>query len=323
MKVRLVFLACVVVLVSGVHADAANYVLYYVDGTHNVRRVGVGKNGQVVGKSTAVTSKGGYDFASVSPDGKRLVGFKAVKREYDKDTKLDWTTWRVFAEQVGKGAFRRTIDSIGGMADSPAAMFSSKGSYVQVPIEAFDLTVEVYSFSTGRKILKTADYLAFSPDERYALGYVWNSSQLGIMDMKSGSKTPVSWNGFDPAWVGSRRIEWVDGSSNVYRAEVQVAAGKLTLSHAARVSKRSASYQRPDRFRGGWERRIHLKPHERALLDQAAFSPDGRLIACPIVAAAGRISRVRMFDGTGKSHGEVSGGAPRWEDENVWNPGGR
>lgn len=56
--------------------SATPYTLYYVDATHNVSRITLDLHGKPIGTSVKLTNKGGYDGFSISPDEKRLVGFR-------------------------------------------------------------------------------------------------------------------------------------------------------------------------------------------------------------------------------------------------------
>jgi len=305
----------------GAKVAAAGYTLYYVDAARNIRCISLDASGSAVGKSERLTSKGGYDHFSVSPDGNRFVGFTMLDRSFDAETtKSYWTIWRCFIEQIGAQRFRRNVTKMDPLMESPIVCWSPGGNYFQLLVGAFDVDIDIYSFSPTKKITSVFDVVSISRDERYVLGHC-SGSELSVVDLRTGKSAVLSETGDEGVWIGdTHKVAWIEYSGEALGGEIVSKGSVPELAGRARLStgQTKTIFKRLPEQVDWWES-VRKSVRQKGLIaDEAAYSPDHKLVACPVKSAKGRPPEIMVFDRSGRAHRVAAGRTPQWQGSHLW-----
>jgi hypothetical protein len=347
-------LACTVALIctGAWGAPADNYTLYYSDSGHNVCRVTLGADGKVIGKSAKLTSRGGCDRFSISPDERRIVGFGIAAQTIDKDTDTKLTTWKIFTEEPAKKGSRKVLGVIGPFSGVPTVLWSPKNTYFLLGCGVTNRTIDVYEFATGKKIVERSTMPAsISPDERFIVTevkYPLKPSAAAVIDLRTGKSVEIAERTCPAVWAGSsKQIAWID-SGSLFAAELSFGPTELSLFWREKVS--SAGYdlrwvpgkgvyfvmgstqsrelgcysanlktidhgQMLPELPDSWQAAAFVKTRTRVQAEDAAFSPDSALVAYTVS------SRLWVVDSSGKAVQLTAGRCPVWKGPaSLWSP---
>lgn len=249
MKAGSVLLPVVFALVAAPALGASaptKHILTYLNSNHDVCGIGVDNAGKPVGNPTRMTSGGGYDSYSVSPNGKWIAGLKDI----GGPRRTPGWEWKCFVERVGHGRLKQSfrIDSDG----EPSLWWSDKGNYLFSWGGQVGGTTRAYDLRAGRKTLETDDCLLdMSDDERYAaiLQDVGCSEEgpanLSVADLRTGRTRKLGRIEYETSycvWLGkSHKCAFVDTGGNAWVASISsddrgIHVSKYALTRHGRCS---------------------------------------------------------------------------------------
>ncbi len=350
-----ILIFAMIVLCSSLQAQNT---LYYSDGGRNVVRVSIDASGKPLGKSAKLTTTGGCDRFSISPDEKKVVGLGVVSRAIDKESDTALVSWKLFVEEPGKKSSRRVLGTTEPAAGMPCVLWSPKGAYFLLATGVTDRKVSVYEFSTGKKIVDSSKMPAsISPDERFLVSeqkYPLKPSATNVTDLVTGKSVEISEGQCPVVWAGSSdKLAWID-SGNLYTAALSAGPTELSLAWREKVS--SAAYDLrwvPEKgvyFVMGssrtrelgcysenlktivqgdmlpdspdrWQAAIAVKAKKGTLPEEASYSPDGALIAYTVPSGKQGETKLFVLDASGKLITIGPGRSPLWRgSESLWNP---
>jgi len=334
--------------------SAATYVLYYVDETHNVSRIGLDAKGKVVEPSRRLTAKGGYECFSISPDEKRLLGFKSTKRWFDKEESGEYfSNWAGFVEQLGAGAYRRAFPDAGASRGTPDIRWSPKSNYFQHWVGQFDVDVSVYAFDPLKRLREHCEICMISADERFMIGSVVGFG-FGVVDLVSNKGFKLGDAGYQCAWIGDTHEVAYVGESGVWAAQVSSSGGAPAVTGARKIFSGDVTELRYVPGKGlcivqgdymrartakcssdlrtfktiSWQPGVDaywfpekwFKTHHDYLAGQWKASPDKKFAAVPISVGKNKIPEIRIYDRSFKGRVVAKGWAPIWKGSGVWSP---
>ena len=234
---KLVFalsVTCALLCSAANASPASGYTLYYLDKSRNVCEIRLDSAGKPAGEPRRLTSLGGYDYYSVSPDGKWVVGLREIGGN-------EWV-WKCFLERPG-------LDPIGrifGIVDSdgpPRVRWSGDGKYLFCWGGQIDGTSRVYSLAAKKQIYESHYHFGpISYDGRYAFSLrdipeEEAPARLRIIDVQSGKWASAAKVLADERfeypclWIGrTHEFALTDAAGNVWVGSVK--PGKLR--HAVR-----------------------------------------------------------------------------------------
>jgi len=229
MRYALTLLIAILTLSAAHAVPKSKYTLYYLDKHRNVVAVGFNANAGIVVKSRQLTTGGGYQGYSVSPDGRQVFAWKQISPE-----DAPFPVFDCFLEKDGKLQGKILGKKLGD--EFPTAVWLPGNNYLIVTIsEQVEIDSIVYSIKRHRIIYDTEDQLTgFSSDQSYSFvlqdkGDEDNSpSWLRVLDMKTGKTTKVAQVNFglmgDPVqsvWFGdSHRFAFIDIKGKLYTVGV-------------------------------------------------------------------------------------------------------
>ncbi len=237
MKAALVRLPVVLALmaVPALDASAATHTLSYLDSSHNVCSIRISDTGAPIGKPVRITSGGGYDTYSVSPDRKWVAGLIDIG---GPNLSPAWE-WKCFVERVGQGRLKRymRITSDG----QPILWWSERGNYLLCWGGQVAGTTRCYDLRAGRETFATDDdLLTMSYDERCAL--VLESvgccgegrADLSVADLRTGRTRKLGRIMHETnycVWLGkSHNCAFIDVRGNAWVARIGPGSRGINLS---------------------------------------------------------------------------------------------
>lgn len=236
MKYVFALLVVSVVISSAAYA-AGGYALYYIDDTHNVSKIAIDASGARVGAPQRITSLGGYDSFSVSPDGKRVFGARASHSQKEEDTGNVWITWQCWIEALGSRTKRQLLETR-SLMEEPWVAWSPASNAFTVCDGAFDVDLTLYRCA-GRAVTAAThggSIPAFSSDCRFVACTCVPADKgsdswgLYLLDLASGKSTALGDGGSVGAWVGkTHTFAWRGALDDVIVADVtpRASAGPL------------------------------------------------------------------------------------------------
>lgn len=196
-----------------VSAPAAklNYTLYYLDSANHVSMLRVSVTGKKIG-NPKVLSRHKYDAFSVSPDGKRLLGFVAAGRRTDVDTGNVFVDYRTYIERIGGTVARQELTGVSGMPD-PDVNWLPDTDHLLVQRGYFDLDYDLYNIRTRRTVLQhLISPPAVSADGRFLVATRGGDEGYLLVDLKTELKSSIEKDLAYFVWCGDgHRLAWDDG----------------------------------------------------------------------------------------------------------------
>ena len=348
MKRMLALLIATLTLSAAHAAKNQNYTLYYLDKTRNVCSVEVSATKKLPTHPHRLTSGGGYDGYSVSPDGNQVFGCKQIGVKYD-----EFLVFKCYLEKSG-----RRQERIPGtvMADEypPSADWSPHKKYliVSVPGQAELSQTIIYSVERHKIVCDTMDLVPdFSGDQAYSfalqdMGDGDNDpSWLRLLDMRTGKMTKVAQVNFgvygDPrqnVWFGkSHKFAFIDMKGNVVAGEAlhsksgPTAKKRMLTKNGGCTDLRyvpgrgiffvQKSGNTANAYYSSDLRRLtraaalpvgHVEPRTGSQLAGRVYSPDNRLYATVESDVPGKMGTIKVYDKSGHLVDVARGTRPRW-----------
>jgi hypothetical protein len=324
------------------------YTLYYLDQSSHVCVIELDSSAHALTAGRRI-SRGRYGSYSVSPDGKRLLGFVEVSREEEKDTGNVFASWRTFLESPFGGWARRELMSLVGMPD-PGVEWTPRGDHLIVERGLFDVDLDLYAIRT-RKVI--AEHLMSPPvissDGRFLIGADGSGEHYLLFDLNTDKKARIAVSAADFVWVGgTHRLAWTgDMGYGVWVGEIKSSAsgpkivGRRRLTDATCDDLRYVPGKgvywvrgRRESAKTGWYssdlRTVHegallppwrpphgafekVKGYKGAVAEYAQYSPDKRFIAYPVRHARRTAMDIRILDRSSRSFPLVAGTLPQWK----------
>jgi hypothetical protein len=348
MRLIIAFLVAAATLVTANAAQNPKYKLYYLDKTRNVCVVGIGSDGTPVTHFQKLTSGGGYDGYSVSPNNTQVFGWKQIGIWPE-----GYSVCKCFLEKNGKLSGR-----IAGklLTDGkPWADWSPKNKYliVKVPQEVTTQTI-IYSLEKRKIICDTMDLLPdFCEDQDYSFvlqdrGDSDNSSaKLSILDMKTGKFVNLGQVTFgmsggpsQSVWFGkSHRFAFIDYNGNlnageVYRSKSLPFTKKWMLAKNGKCSDLRYIHGKGIYFKQKTRRTTtaycsndlrtlskttllpahrYETPFEPPIEENKVYSPDRLLCASLVGVKPGGTETIRIRNSKGQFVRVAIGTSPKWK----------
>lgn len=346
MKRVIALLLVTLALSAATAAPGANYRLYYLDKTRNVSSVDIIAGKVLAQQPRRLSSAGGYDGYSVSPDENLVFGWKQIGLQYEQ-----FGLFKCFLEKSGKPQGR--ILGIQSTEYSPSADWSPQCKHLIVRIPGqVEMGTIVYSLERRKLVIDTTDLLPdFCSDQAYSfvledVGDLDNSpAWLRILDMRTGKMTKLAQvnngvygDGAHYVWFGkSHRFAFIDFKGNVIAGEVsrgrsEPAVKKWALTNNGNcddlryvpgrgiyfiqeIGKTTTAYHCGNlRALKGTET-LPVQRYENAprnVYEGKAYSPDNLLYAAVETGKPGEVGTIKVYDKSGRYLGSVKGTRPRW-----------
>ena len=347
---RIIALLTAVVTLSAAQAiPNPKYKLYYLDSTHNVCCIGISANGGIVAHPQKLTSGGGYDVYSVSPDNTQVFACKQIGLKWG-----DTPVYKCFLEVRGRLSGR----ILGALTaePTPTADWSSRKKYliVTVPQEEMIHSI-VYSLERRKIVCDTRDWVSdICEDQAYAFALEdqgedeTSPAWVRILDMRTGQTTNVAQVNFGMpgeaqyVWFGkTHKFAFIDIKGRLCAGEVRrgksgplVKKSMLTkngncadlryirgkgIYFSQKTGKTTSAYYSNDLNDLRTLNKTAILParHKQSFPEAQhkkgrIYSPDNRLYATWDPGKPGDVGTVRIYNGSEHLLATARGRTPTW-----------